>query len=102
VESELDATPQVPISLHATPEDDPFDEFVLAGRAEKGKQKTSEALVLSINVSVGRSSVFEINDDGKCTVKIKTLTDERIAGSFTCDTIYGEEPLRAKGKFKAQ
>jgi hypothetical protein len=40
--------------------------------------------------------------DGDCTVKVKTLTDSRIAGSFTCDTTYGGEPLTARGRFKAR
>jgi hypothetical protein len=53
VKSQLDATPQVPVSLHAAPKSEPFQEFVLSGRVKKGTQKTSEAVALGINVEVG-------------------------------------------------
>jgi hypothetical protein len=103
VTSELGATPQVPVSLHAAPKNHPLDgEFVLAGRLKKGKQKTSQAVVLSLNISIGTRSAFYISDDGTCTVKVKALTDSRIAGSFTCNAEYGDEPLTAKGNFKAK
>ena len=39
VKSRLDATPQVPVSLHAGPKARPFQEFVLAGRVEKGRSR---------------------------------------------------------------
>jgi len=40
--------------------------------------------------------------DGGCTVKVTTLTRSRVFGSFTCDTTYGDQPLKAKGTFKAR
>ncbi len=79
-----------------------LEEFVLAGRVEKGKQKTSDAVALGLNVIVGDASMLLSSTEGECTVAVKTLTDSRIAGSFTCDTTYGGEPLTAKGKFKAR
>jgi hypothetical protein len=39
VQSQLDWTPQVPVSLHAAPRNEPFKEFTLSGRVEKGTQK---------------------------------------------------------------
>ena len=102
VQSQLDWTPQVPVSLHAAPKNEPFQEFSLSGRVEKGTQKTSEAVVVGISVDVGNQSMLLVSDDGGCTVKVKTMTKSRIAGSFTCDTTYGGDPLKAKGTFKAR
>jgi hypothetical protein len=102
VQSQLDWTPQVPVSLHAAPRNEPFKEFTLSGRVEKGTQKTSEAVVVGISVDVGNQSMLLVSDDGGCTVKVKTMTSSRIAGSFTCDTTYGRQPLKAKGTFKAR
>ena len=45
-ESQLDWTPQVPVSLHAAPKAEPFQELSLSGRVKKGSQKTSEAVAL--------------------------------------------------------
>jgi hypothetical protein len=101
VQSQLDWTPQVPVSLHAAARNEPFKEFTLSGRVEKGTQKTSEAVVVGISVDVGNQSMLLVSDDGGCTVKVKTMTSSRIAGSFTCDTTYGRQPLKAKGTFKA-
>jgi hypothetical protein len=100
--SQLGATPQVPVSLHAAPKAEPFQEFVLAGRAKKGTQQTSEAVALGINVEVGNQSMLLSSTDGGCTVKVTTLTKSRVSGSFTCDTTYGGQPLTAKGTFKAR
>ena len=100
--SQLDATPQVPVSVHAAPKAEPFQEFVLAGRAQKGTQPTSEAVALGINVDVGNQSMLLDSTDGGCTVKVTTLTKSRVSGSFTCDTTYGGQPLKAKGTFKAR
>ena len=100
--STLQGTPQVPVSLHASPKSDELEEFVLAGRVEKGEQETSEDLALGLNVTVGDASMFFNSVDGECTVKVRTLTDSRIVGSFTCDTTYGGDPLTAKGRFKAR
>jgi hypothetical protein len=100
--SQLGATPQVPVSLHAGPESDPFQEFVLSGRVKKGKQATSDAVALGLNVDVGNQSMLLNSTDGGCTVRVTTLTKRRIAGSFTCDTTYGGEPVKAEGKFKAR
>jgi hypothetical protein len=102
VQSQLDWTPQVPVSLHAAPKNDPFKEFSLSGRVEKGTQKTSEAVVVGISVDVGNQSMLLVSDDGGCTVKATTLTKSRISGSFTCDTTYGGDPLKAKGTFRAR
>jgi hypothetical protein len=102
VASTLGGTPQVPVSLHAAPKSEPFTEFVLAGKAKKGAQKTSEALVLALNVEVGEQSMLLTSDEGDCTVKVKTLTDSRIAGSFTCDTTHGSEDVTASGTFRAK
>jgi hypothetical protein len=101
-ESELDWTPQVPVSLHAGPKNDPFREFALSGRVKKGSQATSEAVALLLSVDVGNQSMLMTSTDGECTVRTKTLTKSRIAGSFTCDTTYGDQPLKAKGTFKAR
>jgi hypothetical protein len=49
VKSQLDWTPQVPVSLHAAPKAKPFQEFSLSGRLEKGTQKTGEAVVVGIS-----------------------------------------------------
>jgi hypothetical protein len=100
--SRLDWTPQVPVTLHASPKSDPFQEFVLSGRVKKGKQGTSEAVALGLNVEVGEQSMLLSSTDGGCTVRVTTLTKRRITGSFTCDTTYGGEPLTAKGTFKAR
>ena len=97
VKSQLDWTPQVPVSLHAAPKAEPFQEFSLSGRVEKGTQKTSEAVVVGISVDVGNQSMLLVSDDGGCTVKVTTLTKSRISGSFTCDTTYGDQPLKAEG-----
>jgi len=35
-------------------------------------------------------------------VKVRTLTKSRVSGSFTCDTTYGGQRLKAKGTFKAR
>jgi hypothetical protein len=43
-----------------------------------------------------------VSDDGGCAVKVKTMTASRVAGSFTCDTTYAGQPLKAKGTFKAR
>ena len=102
VESTLDATPQVPVSLHAAPKSDPLSEFVLSGKAKKGTQRTSEQLVLALNVEVGDLSMLLTSDDGDCTIKVKTLKDSRIAGSFTCDTTYGGDDVTASGTFRAK
>jgi hypothetical protein len=102
VQSQLDWTPQVPVSLHAAPRNEPFKEFTLSGRVEKGTQKTSEAVVVGISVDVGNQSMLLVSHDGGCTVRVKTMTSSRIAGSFTCDTTYGRQPLKAKGSFKAR
>jgi hypothetical protein len=102
VESRLDWTPQVPVSLHAAPKAEPFQEFSLSGRVEKGSQKTSEAVAVGISVDIGNQSMLLDSTDGGCTVKVKTLTKSRISGSFTCDTTYGSQPLKAKGTFKAR
>ena len=102
VESTLDLTPQVPVSLHAAPKSDPFAEFVLAGQAKKGTQKTTEKLVLALNVEVGDQSMLLTSDEGDCTIKVKTLTDSRIAGSFDCDTTYGGDDVTASGTFRAK
>src|SRR5262245_64459371 len=48
VQSQMDWTPQVPVSLHAAPKNEPFKEFTLSGRVEKGTQETSEAVVVGI------------------------------------------------------
>lgn len=100
-ESQLDWTPQVPVSLHAAPKAEPFQEFSLSGRVKKGSQKTSEAVALGISVDVGNQSMLLASTDGGCTVKVTTLTKSRVSGSFTCDTTYGGQPLKAKGTFKA-
>jgi hypothetical protein len=100
--SRLDATPQVPVSLHAAPKAEPFEEFVLSGRVKKGTQETSEAVALGINVEVGNQSMLLNSTDGGCTVKVTTLTKSRVTGSFTCDSTYGGDPLTAKGTFKAR
>jgi hypothetical protein len=102
VKSQLDWTPQVPVSLHAAPKAEPFQEFSLSGRVEKGTQKTSDAVAVGISVDVGNQSMLLVSDDGGCTVKVTTLTKSRISGSFTCDTTYGAQPLKAKGTFKAR
>jgi hypothetical protein len=101
-ESQLDWTPQVPVSLHAGPKNEPFREFALSGRVKKGNQKTSEAVALLLSLDVGNQSMLMNSTDGECTVRAKTLTKSRIAGSFTCDTTYGDQPLKAKGTFKAR
>jgi hypothetical protein len=100
--SQLDWTPQVPVSVHAGSKSDPFQEFTLSGRVKKGKQPTSEAVALGLNVEVGDQSMLLSSTDGACTVRVTTLTKRRIAGSFTCDTTYGGQPLKAKGTFKAR
>jgi hypothetical protein len=100
--SQLDWTPQVPVSLHASPKSDPFQEFTLSGRVKKGKQATSEAVALGLNVEVGNQSMLLNSTDGGCTVRVATLTSRRVAGSFTCDTTYGGQPLKAMGTFKAR
>jgi hypothetical protein len=100
--SQFDWTPQVPVSLHASPKSDPFQELTLSGRVKKGKQPTSEAVALGLNVEVGDQSMLLSSTDGGCTVRVTTLTKRRIAGSFTCDTTYGDQPLKAKGTFKAR
>jgi hypothetical protein len=102
VKSQLDWTPQVPVSLHAAPKAEPFQEFSLSGRVKKGTQKTSDAVVVGISVDVGNQSMLLVSDDGGCTVKVTSLTRSRISGSFTCDTTYGNEALKAKGAFKAR
>jgi hypothetical protein len=102
VQSQLDSTRQVPVSLHASPKSDPFQEFVLSGRVKKGRQDTSEAVALGLNVNVGTQSMLLNSSDGGCSVRVTTLTKRRIAGSFTCDTTYGGEPLTAQGTFKAR
>jgi hypothetical protein len=102
VKSQLDSTPQVPVSLHAAPKAEPFQEFSLSGRVEKGTQKTSDAVAVGISVDVGNQSMLLVSDGGGCTVKVTTLTKSRISGSFTCDTTYGDQPLKAKGTFKAR
>jgi hypothetical protein len=101
-ESQLDWTPQVPVSLHAGRRSGPFQEFALSGRVKKGSQRTSEAVALLLSVEVGAQSMLMNSTDGECTVRAKTLSKSRIAGSFTCDTTYGEQPLKAKGTFKAR
>lgn len=100
--SYLEWTPQVPVALHAGPKQDPFREFSLSGRVKKGKQSTSDAVALGISVDVGNQSMLMISTDGGCTVDVTTLTKRRIAGSFTCDTTYGRQPLKAQGTFKAR
>jgi hypothetical protein len=100
--SQLDWTPQVPVSLHASPKSDPFQEFTLSGRVKKGNQPTSEAVALGLNLEVGNQSMLMSSTDGGCTVRVDTLTKRRIAGSFICDTTYGGQPLTAKGTFKAR
>jgi hypothetical protein len=62
--SQLAWTPQVPVSLHASPKSDPFKEFTLAGRVKKGKQPTSEAVALGLNVDVGNQSMLLSSTDG--------------------------------------
>jgi hypothetical protein len=101
-ESQLDWTPQVPVSLHAGRRSDPFQEFALSGRVKKGSQQTSESVALLLSVEVGTQSMLMNSTDGECTVRTKTLTRSRIGGSFTCDTTYGDERLKAKGTFKAR
>jgi hypothetical protein len=86
VKSRLDWTPQVPVSLHAARKAEPFQEFSLSGRVEKGTQKSSDAVVVGISVDVGNQSMLLVSDDGGCTVKVRTLAKSRISGSFTCDT----------------
>jgi hypothetical protein len=100
--SQLDWTPQVPVSLHASPKSDPFQEFALSGRVKKGKQSTSEAVALALNVEVGTLSMLLNSTDAECTVRATTVTKRRIAGSFTCDTTYGGNPLKAEGAFRAR
>ena len=102
VKSQLDWTPQVPVSLHAAPKAEPFQEFSLSGRIKKGTQETSDAVVVGISVDVGNQSMLLVSDEGGCTVKVTTLTKSRISGSFICDTTYGDQPLKAKGTFKAR
>jgi hypothetical protein len=102
VESRLDWTPQVPVSLHASPKSDAFQEFALSGRVKKGRQATSERVALALNVEVGTQSMLLNSTDGECTVRATTVTKRRIAGSFTCDTTYGGDPLKADGTFKAR
>jgi hypothetical protein len=101
-ESQLDWTPQVPVSLHAGPKNDAFQEFALSGRVKKGSQRTSEAVAMLLSIEVGTQSMLMSSTDGECTVRAKTLTKSRISGSFACDTTYGDQPLRAKGTFKAR
>lgn len=100
--SRLDSTPQVPVSLHASPKSDPFQEFTLSGRVKKATQQTSDAVALGLNVEVGNQSMLMSSTDGDCTVRVTTLTKRRVAGSFTCDGTYGGQPLKAKGTFKAR
>jgi hypothetical protein len=100
--SQLDWTPQVPVSLHASPKSDQFQEFALSGRVEKGKQATSERVAFALNVEVGMQSMLLNSTDGECTVRATTVTKRRVAGSFTCDTTYGGNPLKADGTFKAR
>jgi hypothetical protein len=102
VKSQLDWTPQVPVSLHATRKSDPFQEFALSGRVKKGKQETSDAVALLLNVEVGRLSMLMNSTDGACTVRATTVTKRRISGSFMCDTTYGGDPLKAEGTFRAR
>jgi len=101
VKSQLDWTPQVPVSLHAAPKSEPFQEFSLSGGVEKGTQ-TSDSVAVGISVDVGDQSMLLASDDGGCTVIVRTLTKSRVSGSFTCDTTYGGQPLKAKGTFKAR
>jgi hypothetical protein len=100
--SQLDWTPQVPVSLHASPKSASFQEFTLSGRVKKGSQTTSEAVAVGLNVEVGNQSMLLSSTDGGCTVRVTTLTKRRVAGSFTCDTTYGGQTLKAKGTFKAR
>jgi hypothetical protein len=102
VASTLDATPQVPVSLHAAPKSDPFAEFVLSGKAKKGTQTTSARLVLTLNVELGDSSMLLTSDEGDCTITVRILTASRIAGSFTCDATYGGDDVTASGTFRAK
>lgn len=101
VKSTLQGTPLVPVSLHAADEDDFLREFSLSGRVKKGKQKTSDAVVIGLSVEVGNHSMLLIEDEGDCTLNVKKLTKTRIAGSFTCDTTYADDTVTAKGTFKA-
>ena len=102
VKSQLDWTPQVPVSLHASGKSDAFQEFALSGRVKKGKQVTSDAVALLLNVEVGSQSMLMNSTDGECTVRATTVTKRRVSGSFTCDTTYGGGPLKARGTFKAR
>jgi hypothetical protein len=99
--STLEGTRQVPVSLHASDPSDPFEELVLAGRPAKGKQRTSDALALGLNIGVGGKSMLFSSTDGECTIRVRELSATRIAGRFTCDATYGGDPLGAKGTFKA-
>ena len=58
--------------------------------------------MVGISVDVGNQSMLLVSDDSGCTVKVKAMTTSRIAGSFTRDTTYGNQPLKAKGTFKAR
>jgi hypothetical protein len=100
--SQLDWTPQVPVSLHASPRSDQFQEFAPSGRVKKGKQATSDEVALALNVEVGTQSMLLNSTAGDCTVRARTVTKRQIAGSFTCDTTYGGNPLKADGTFKAR
>jgi hypothetical protein len=102
VKSRLDWTPQVPVSLHASPKADPFQEFAVSGRVKKGKQVTSDEVALALNIDVGAQSMLLNSTAGECTVRARTVTKRQIAGSFACDTTYGGDQLQANGTFKAR
>jgi hypothetical protein len=92
-----------PVQLHAGPPDDPLREFVLSGVLDADEPvPTSDELVLALNVEVGGSAITLTSTDGSCTVSVEEHEDgRRIAGSFTCDTTYGDESLTASGTFSA-
>lgn len=103
VPSTLSGPETNPVQLHAGPVESPLREWVLTGRLERGQEVvTSEAVVLALNVEVGRNSITLSSTDGGCLVQVQDMVPgERINGSFRCDTTYGEEPLRAEGSFAA-
>ena len=103
VPSTLSGPETNPVQLHAGPPADPLREFVLTGRVERGEEiRTSDTTVLALNLEVGRQSITLSSTDGGCRVLVQDLTEgERIAGSFTCDTTYGDQRLRAEGSFAA-
>lgn len=102
VPTTLEGRPVTTVGINATAPDDPLAGFYLTGQVAEGEQPTSATLRLRILIAETLPDLIVLSSqEGECTITVESAATDAVAGSFSCDTTSGDEPLTAAGTFSA-